>query len=281
MQDPSFNWYALCAATVLLGLKHGFDADHLAAIDALTRLNLTQRARLSRYCGALFSLGHGTVVVAIAVAASLAGNHWQPPLWLDPVGGWISVGLLTILGLLNLQAVASSGSGDMVRLVGLKAALFSRALRAQTPAGVAMVGMLFAVSFDTLTQALLFSSSAMRSGGIGEAILLGLLFTTGMLITDGLNGLWVARLLARADRTAARVSRLMGLAVGGITLSIAAFSALELSSQRVSAWTDATGMALGVTVLVAMSASYLITRHVGRRSCVESGYPGQANEGSH
>jgi high-affinity nickel-transport protein len=265
MQDPSFNWYALCAATALLGLKHGLDADHLAAIDALTRLNLAPRARLSRFCGALFSLGHGSIVVAIAVVASLVGNHWQPPLWLGPLGGWISVGLLTILGLLNLQAVASAASGEMVQLVGFRAALFSRALRAQTPVGVAMVGMLFAVSFDTLTQALLFSSSAMRSGGIGDAVLLGLLFTLGMLITDGLNGLWVARLLARADRSAARVSRLMGLAVAAITLGIAAFTAMKLLSQRISAWTEATDVALGLAVLIAVSAGYLITRQIAER----------------
>lgn len=57
---------ALSLLVFVLGLKHGFDADHLATIDGLTRFNARKRPGLARYCGALFSLGHGAVVVAIA-----------------------------------------------------------------------------------------------------------------------------------------------------------------------------------------------------------------------
>lgn len=279
MQELPVDWYALCAVTVLLGLKHGFDADHLAAIDALTRLNMAQRARLSRSCGALFSLGHGSVVMAIAIGSSMVATQWQAPPWLDPVGGWISVCLLTALGLLNLQAVASAAPGQMVQPMGLRSRLFARALRAHTPLGVAMVGMLFAVSFDTLTQALLFSSSAMRFGGIGEAAVLGLLFTMGMLITDGLNGLWIARLLARADRTAATASRVMALTVALVTLGIAAFSATKLLSHRVSDWSAGSEIQMSFVLLVAVTASYYITRRFTRRIAAPSTTSGHPNDG--
>ena len=57
---------ALAAVVLLLGIRHGLDADHLATIDALTRLHMPLRPRLARRAGALFSLGHGAVVVAVA-----------------------------------------------------------------------------------------------------------------------------------------------------------------------------------------------------------------------
>jgi high-affinity nickel-transport protein len=68
---------ALSLLVFVLGLKHGFDADHLATIDGLTRFNSRLRPGLARYCGALFSLGHGVVVVAIALAVSTLARHWQ------------------------------------------------------------------------------------------------------------------------------------------------------------------------------------------------------------
>ena len=68
MHDLPTEWSALCALVFLLGLKHGFDADHLATIDGLTRFNSRHLRPFARYCGALFSLGHGVVVVAIAIA---------------------------------------------------------------------------------------------------------------------------------------------------------------------------------------------------------------------
>ena len=66
---------ALSLLVFVLGLKHGFDADHLATIDGLTRYNSWTRPGLARYCGALFSLGHGTVVIAIALALSRHSTH--------------------------------------------------------------------------------------------------------------------------------------------------------------------------------------------------------------
>ena len=79
MHDLPTEWSALCALVFLLGLKHGFDADHLATIDGLTRFNARHRRPFARYCGALFSLGHGTVVVAIAVAVGLISEKWDAP----------------------------------------------------------------------------------------------------------------------------------------------------------------------------------------------------------
>lgn len=68
MHDLPSEWTALATLVFVLGLKHGFDADHLATIDGLTRYNAHQRRPFARYCGALSSIGHGVVVVAIAAS---------------------------------------------------------------------------------------------------------------------------------------------------------------------------------------------------------------------
>src|SRR5512145_447575 len=92
------EWTALCALVFLLGLKHGFDADHLATIDGLTRYNARHGRRFGRYCGALFSLGHGTVVLIIAAAVGLVSERWNAPEWLEAFGAWTSILFLTLIG---------------------------------------------------------------------------------------------------------------------------------------------------------------------------------------
>ena len=66
------EWAALSGLVFLMGLKHGFDADHLAAIDGLTRYNARRGRAFAPHCGVFFSVGHGVVVVAIALAVGLA-----------------------------------------------------------------------------------------------------------------------------------------------------------------------------------------------------------------
>ena len=61
---------AIAIVALLLGMKHGFDADHLATIDGLSRFNASANPRLARFAGALFSLGHGAVVLAVSLAAA-------------------------------------------------------------------------------------------------------------------------------------------------------------------------------------------------------------------
>ena len=67
MQALPTHWLALVGVVFMLGLKHGVDPDHLAAIDGLTRFNAGRRPLLSRWSGLLFSAGHGVVVTAVAI----------------------------------------------------------------------------------------------------------------------------------------------------------------------------------------------------------------------
>jgi high-affinity nickel-transport protein len=103
----------------VLGVKHGFDADHLATIDGLTRYNARARPRMARFCGSLFSLGHGAVVVAIALAVSLLSGGWSAPEWLEFSGpGFRSPSWCCWA--LNLRAVFAAEAHEVVRPVGLK-----------------------------------------------------------------------------------------------------------------------------------------------------------------
>lgn len=219
------EWLAVLAAVFTLGVKHGLDADHLAAIDGLTRFNGPSRPRLARACGALFSMGHGVVVLAIALAVAGLAPAWTVPSATEHVGAWISIGFLALLGALNIAAVFAAAPGEPVRPVGLRGRLFPRLQQASRAWVVALVGALFAISFDTLSQAALFAVAGVRFGGLAHAAALAAAFTAGMLLTDGLNGLWVARLLRRVDRTAIVASRVTALAVGLLSIGVAAYGA--------------------------------------------------------
>ena len=149
------DWSALCALVFLLGMRHGFDADHLATIDGLTRLNRERSPGWARACGALFSLGHGAVVLLIAAAVGGAGTRWVPPDWVAGLGTGVSLACLLGLGIVNLRAVLAASPQQVIAPVGLKGRWLGRLTRARSPLGVAAVGALFALSFDTLSQAAL------------------------------------------------------------------------------------------------------------------------------
>jgi high-affinity nickel-transport protein len=269
MHELPTDWTALCALVFLLGLRHGFDADHLATIDGLTRYNAHLGRRFSRYCGALFSLGHGAVVLVIALLVGAASERWDAPPWLDQFGAWTSIIFLTLIGLVNLHAVLSARPGEVVAPVGLKGRLLGRLNRAGHPLTVALVGAIFALSFDTMSQSALFALTAAQFGGIGHALFLGALFVVGMLVTDGINGLWISRLIARADQLACIASRVMGLAVSGASLLVAAFGVAKLLLPAVETWSEGRELTLGALVVVVIAGSFGIALALARRSSVQ------------
>jgi nickel/cobalt transporter (NiCoT) family protein len=256
MNELPTEWTALCALVFLLGLKHGFDADHLATIDGLTRYNARCGRPFARYCGALFSAGHGAVVIAIAIGVGLASERWDAPSWLELSGAWISIGFLALLGIVNLSAVLSARPNEVVAPIGLKGRLLGGLASARQPWSVAFVGALFALSFDTVSQAALFAMTASQFGGVWHAVSLGLLFVLGMLVTDGINGLWISRLIARADQLACIASRVMGLAVSAVSLLVAALGAAKLASPTIDQWTDGREIAFGGLVVAIIATSF-------------------------
>jgi high-affinity nickel-transport protein len=256
MQALPEHWITLVAVVFLLGLKHGLDADHLAAIDGLTRFNAGRRPRLSRWSGLLFSLGHGVVVTSVALAVATVATEWKAPGWAQAAGAWISIGFLALLGAANLAAVVRTPRGEVARPVGLRSRAFARLTRAEHPVLIAAVGAAFALSFDTLSQAVLFSVTGSHVAGWLFAGALGLVFTAGMAATDAANGLWVSHLVRSADARAAAASRVMSLAVAGVALAIAALAAARRVLPALDAILDERGTALGVAVIGVVALAF-------------------------
>ncbi len=271
----SGTWAGLCVLAFTLGLRHGMDADHLATIDGLARRNAKRNPALARLAGTLFSLGHGIVVIAVAVAASVLTHQWQTPAWLQISGAAVSVAVLLGLAFLNLRAVWVTPIGEVVAPTGLKSRLFNRFTAAERPFFIVGVGMLFAISFDTVSQATLFAVAATRFGGVAAAVLIAGCFVLGMLVTDGLNGLWIARLIRRADRRAAIASRVMATAVGSVSLLIGTLTFLKLVLPSLDAWTEQRGLFIGASVIVAMMLAFAVAMVAARNGADEGNAPAQ------
>ncbi len=268
MEPLPTDWLSLLTLTFVLGMRHGFDADHLATIDGLTRYNARTRPAMARWCGTLFSLGHGAVVMAIALGVSALAGQWTVPEWFGVLGAVISIAFLVALGSLNLAAVLRAEPHEIVQPVGLKGRMLGNLRHVSHPVLVALVGALFALSFDTLSQAAFFALTATQFGGWQHALLLAALFMLGMLLTDGVNGLWIARLIARADQVALIASRVMGLVVSGISLLVAAFGAAKLLSPAIDAWSEGKELFFGWTLVAIIAASFAVAVRLTRRPTV-------------
>ncbi len=199
-----------------LGMRHAFDADHIGAIDNVTRKLMADGQRpLS--VGFFFSLGHSTVVFGLAGLLALGVRGLSGAVGSDSstlksvtslIGPSVSGVFLIVIGILNLVVLVGivkvflrmrqgdfdeqeledhlSNRGAMNRLVG-------RATRAITkPWQMYPLGLLFGLGFDTATEIALLATagSAASSAGIPlYAILcLPILFAAGMSLLDTIDG---------------------------------------------------------------------------------------------
>ena len=197
-----------------LGMRHAFDADHIAAIDNTTR-KLMADGKRPVSVGFWFALGHSTVVLALAgliaagtrEASTLTGDHSSAHQVLEVLGTGASGGFLYLIGLLNLVALVGiaklyravrAGRFDEAALEeqlakrGLLNRLLGRLTRSITrPGQMYPVGLLFGVGFDTASEVLLLGMAAgsAAAGLPWYAILcLPLLFAAGMSLFDTLDG---------------------------------------------------------------------------------------------
>ncbi|MCX6989690.1 MAG: DNA repair protein [Chlamydiae bacterium] len=221
------SWQLMVFMALVLGIRHGFDLDHLATIDALTRTVRDNRL-LSKMVGFLFSLGHGLVVILVSLIVGGGLVQAHVPEWLEGCGNWISIFFLVVFGALNLWNVfQSSPSTNMP--VGIKSFIARKITgKKSTPFLITMIGALFAFSFDTVSQIALFSISASLLSGWLLSGILGVFFMLGMMMSDGLNGLFVSTLIQRADRTSIVLSRGIGLTISMFSLIIGFMSLLKI-----------------------------------------------------
>jgi high-affinity nickel-transport protein len=260
------DWLGLVLVVFMLGMKHGMDPDHLATIDGMTRFNAQQRPRLSRWSGFLFSLGHGLVVTLVAALVALSASTWTAPLWLEHLGVWISIVFLTALGCANLREVLRAAPDQPVRAVGVKGRFLRRFSETSHPAVMAGVGAAFALSFDTVSQTALFSLTASNLAGALFSIGLGVLFMVGMMLTDGVNGLWVARMLRQTNQRALVASRVMGLSIAFLSLAIAGLGMAKYFAPAFAVMLEGAGMLMGAGVVAILLASFGLAMRLSRRA---------------
>lgn len=244
----------------MLGMRHGLDPDHLAAIDGLTLRAGTLRPRWAPWMGAMFSLGHGIVVLAIVAAAALASEHYQPPAalfnWLE----WIPPALLLLLAALNARALLAPTAPSAYALAGVRSSLVPKWLGQSTgPWSGILLGMLFAAVFDTAIQAAAWGYAATALGGIGPALTIAFMFALGMGCTDLCDGWVTARVMRTGHQDLIRAFRrrlgwpivIMCAGIGCYMIAHKLDHSLEIDETWYS-W-------LGGAMLAAVAAMYAYT----------------------
>lgn len=231
------------------GLRHAVDADHIAAIDNVTR-KLMQDGRRPVSVGFYFAFGHSlTVLIAACVAywtASTAEKHFTFLKDIGTiVGTCVSIFFLFVIALMNLAILrgvyrafkqATKGIGDpqanadmfkgggfLARLLGPLFELLSQ------PWQMLPIGLLFGLGFETATEvALLGTSASAAAKGVSlqEVMVFPALFTAGMTLLDTTDGILMLGAYGWAflkpirklyyNLTITLVSVLVALMVGGV-----------------------------------------------------------------
>lgn len=209
------------ALMFILGLRHGFDPDHIAMIDSLAYRSLAERPKVAPWIGTLFALGHGLTVTLIAVVLSSVAGSLSVPVAFSALVEWLPIVLLLVVGTLNLYDLL--GQRDY-QATGWKTRFVPERLRSSShPLAIFLIGVMFALVFDTATQAAAWGYAATAHSGISMALLVGLVFTAGMVITDSLDGRLMVRLLRRLSHRAEALAyrRKIGWIVVALSYGIA------------------------------------------------------------
>ena len=198
--------------TYVFGLRHGVDADHIAAIDNTTR-KLLQDNQRPFTVGMWFSLGHSTIVVGLIVALIFATRTIISHIPLLESGGavigtTVSGVFLWLIGLVNLVIVFSiyrifrelrQGKMDQTELENLldNRGFLNRYFRplfkiVKRPWQIYPIGLLFGLGFDTATEIALIAISVgvgvSSSVPIWMILVLPFMFTCGMVLVDTTDG---------------------------------------------------------------------------------------------
>jgi high-affinity nickel-transport protein len=239
---------ALAGAGILaytLGLRHAFDADHIAAIDNTTRKLLGQGQK-PMGVGFFFSLGHSSVVFALAIALGFAAQFIRENIGaFKSVGGVIGttvsgsflylIGILNLVALIGIIRVFRQMQRGRYDAEGLEEDLMSggvifpfvRPLFRFISRSWQMypMGVMFGLGFDTATEvALLALAGGFVSQGLPVWTILPLpiLFAAGMSLMDTADGAFMARAYNWAFSNPIR-KVFYNLTITGLSVAVALF----------------------------------------------------------
>jgi high-affinity nickel-transport protein len=289
-----------------LGMRHAFDADHIAAIDNTTR-KLMAEGRRPVSVGFFFSLGHSTIVFLLALVFTVGIKGLSGAVADDGstlhqatglIGPTVSGTFLMIIGVLNLLVLVNitgifrrmkSGRYDEAELEeelnnrGFMNRFYKRATNAvREPWQMYLVGLLFGVGFDTATEvALLATAGAAAAGGlpIYAILCLPILFAAGMSLLDTIDGAfmnfaygWAFAKPVRKifyNMTITSLSVVVALVVGAIELTSVLADKLSLTGQP---WDFVSGLDLnsvGYAILGIFVLTWVVALTVWRVGRIE------------
>lgn len=240
----------LCLLAYGFGLRHAVDADHIAAIDNVTRKLMRERKKPVAV-GFFFSLGHSTVVMLMCLAVVLSANvvRTRFPEFQETwgvIGATVSATFLILLAAINFAvfldvwrafraaragAVQSEEALDELLAGG---GLFARILRplfrlVTRSWHMYPVGFLFGLGFDTATEIALLSiaaTQAAQQAPLWSIMVFPLLFTAGMSLIDTTDGVVMLGVYGWAlvkpmrklyyNMTITLISFVIALVVGGL-----------------------------------------------------------------
>ena len=258
------------------GLRHAFDADHIAAIDNTTRKFL-QEGKRSLGTGFFFSLGHSTIVFSLAAGLAVAASAVKSRIpsfqhWGGYVGAGVSGTFLWVIGILNLLVLLDvvrifrelrTGGYDERRLEqrlldrGFMSRFFLGGLARRIRSSWQMypLGLLFGLGFDTATEVgLLAISAGVASEHVPVLAVLSLplLFAAGMSLMDTADGAFMSQAYGWAfsnpvrkvyyNITVTSLSVVVALAIGTVELLQVLSMKLALTSGF---WTWLNGLDFG------------------------------------
>ncbi|MBB3348367.1 HoxN/HupN/NixA family nickel/cobalt transporter [Sphingomonas sp. BK069] len=287
-----------------LGLRHAVDADHIAAIDNVTR-KLVQERQQPVAVGFWFAIGHSAVVVLVTALVIAAASNVDRFERFREAGGTFSTCLsavfLLAVAAMNLTILVSilralrrvragepvddgeldlmfAGRGPLSRLFGPLFRLISRSWH------MAPLGFLFGLGFDTATEVTLFGLSATQAGQgvpLSAALVFPVLFAAGMSLLDTTDGVMMVGAYRWAfvdplrklyyNMTITLMSIAVAVFIGGVELAALAARrmGLEGSLARGAVVLNENFNALGFAIIgvfaAAWGASYLIFRGIERR----------------
>ncbi|KAI8098868.1 high-affinity nickel-transport protein-domain-containing protein [Halteromyces radiatus] len=201
------------ALAYTLGLRHAVDADHISAIDNVTRKLLNDN-QYPVSVGLFFSLGHSTIVFIVSVIVAATANAVANGIDdFSNIGGIIgtsvSIAFLVLIATLNiivlvgvlrtLRRVKKEGVyteldiEDYLNKSGIMGRFFRPVFRFVNASWkMYPLGLLFGLGFDTSTEIILLGITAVqgaRGMNMWLIILLPLLFASGMSLIDSLDGM--------------------------------------------------------------------------------------------
>lgn len=298
----------------LLGVRHAFDADHIAVIDNTTR-KLVGEGKAGLGVGFWFSLGHSSVVIVAAVllaigveavSGTVQNDDSQVALMLGLVGSVVAGAFLILIGLMNLVSVVGivrvfrglrSGSMDEADLErqlhnrGFLARLLGGSIKRVTkPWHVYPVGLLMGLGFDTASQVALLVLAAGTAASVlpwYAIMVLPILFAAGMSIFDTADGVFMARAYGWAflrpvrkvyyNLTITVLSVAIALVVGTIVLVNLLVERLEIDSGPLFAIGSLELDSVGYIVVGLFVITWAVAVAVWKLGRLEERYAGPAD----